>query len=68
MNFAATAYKAAQDELASLKASRPVAELEALVAGARPMCRVVVTAGSRQTLCAPAGGSCCRAWQGETQG
>ena len=50
---AVMAYKAAQDELASLKASRPVAELEALVAGARPVCRVTVTAGNRQTICAP---------------
>ena len=50
---AAAAYKASQDELSSLKASRPVAELEALVAGARPVCRVVVTAGNRQTVCAP---------------
>jgi hypothetical protein len=38
------------DRLAS---SRPVAELEALLADARPVCRIVVTSGSRSTVCAP---------------
>ena len=48
-----SAYDAATSELAGMEATRPVAELEALVAGARPVCRVVVTTGSRQTVCAP---------------
>jgi hypothetical protein len=47
-----SAYDAANAELASLKPSRPVAELEALVAGARPVCRVIVQQGRRDTQCA----------------
>lgn len=38
-------------ELATLKPARPVAELEPLVATARERCRIVVTLGSRQTVC-----------------
>lgn len=41
----------AGDELARLKPARPVAELEALVAGAKPHCRIVVGHGFRDTVC-----------------
>jgi hypothetical protein len=39
-------------ELATLKAARPVSELEPLVASARPTCRIIVTAEKRETVCA----------------
>jgi hypothetical protein len=47
------AYDNAQQELAEIKPSRSVAEMEALVATARPVCRVVVQLGNRQTVCNP---------------
>lgn len=43
----------ATTELATLKPSRSVSELEPLVANARPVCRIVVTADSRRTACGP---------------
>lgn len=42
----------ARAELATLKASRPIGELEALVERARPVCRVEVASGLRHTACA----------------
>ncbi len=50
---AQAAYDAARAELEGLKPSRPLAELEALITAARPVCRIVVTLGRRDTLCAP---------------
>jgi hypothetical protein len=50
---AQAAYDAATAELGGLKPSRPIAELKALLAAAKPQCRVVVQLGSRQTVCAP---------------
>jgi hypothetical protein len=50
---AQAAYAAATAELEALKPSRPQGELEALLAAARPVCRVVVQLGKRETLCAP---------------
>ena len=44
------AYDAAQAELGTLKPSRSVAELEALVEAAKPQCRIIVLHG-RQTVC-----------------
>jgi hypothetical protein len=38
-------------ELSALKASRPLAELDALVAAAPTRCRVYVSSGRRQTVC-----------------
>lgn len=49
---AQTSYGTAKAELDALKTSRPVAELEPLVEAARPVCRIVVTTGSRETVCA----------------
>ena len=49
---AQASYNIAKAELDTLKASRPVAELEPLVETARPVCRIVVTIGSRETVCA----------------
>lgn len=51
-NKAHTAYNGAKAELDTLKASRPVAELEPLLEAVRPQCRVVVTSNSRETVCA----------------
>lgn len=45
------AAKRAADELARLKPARPVAELEALVAGAKQVCRVDVSLQGRNTVC-----------------
>ncbi|KAB2919960.1 MAG: winged helix-turn-helix domain-containing protein [Hyphomicrobiaceae bacterium] len=45
------AYDAAQAELGTLKPSRSVAELEALVEAAKPQCRILVLTGSRTTVC-----------------
>ena len=45
-------YAAAKTDLAKLGAARLVAELEPLVEAARPICRVVTTTGSRETVCA----------------
>jgi hypothetical protein len=45
------AYDTAKEELDAIKAARPVEELEALVANARPVCRVHVSRGSRRTVC-----------------
>jgi hypothetical protein len=39
-------------ELGKLKESRPLSELEPLVASARPTCRIYVTAERRETVCA----------------
>lgn len=47
------AYDAARAELDALKPARPVAELEALIAAARPVCRIVVAVGRRETVCTP---------------
>lgn len=49
---AQASYNAAKAELDTLKSARPVAELEPLVEAARPVCRIVVTTGSRDTVCA----------------
>jgi DNA-binding IclR family transcriptional regulator len=48
---AQAAYDKATADLAALKPTRPLAELEALVS-APPPCRIVVTTGNRQTVCA----------------
>jgi hypothetical protein len=45
------AHQRAKQELASLKPSRSVGELTALVDSARPRCRVYVSSGRRQTVC-----------------
>jgi hypothetical protein len=50
---AQAAYDGARAELAGLKPSRPVAELEAFLAAAKPVCRIVVLVGERQTVCSP---------------
>jgi hypothetical protein len=47
------AYDAAKAELDALRPSRPVGELEALVAGAKPVCREVQDFKSRRTECSP---------------
>src|SRR6476620_3591519 len=47
------AYDSAKNELTSIKPARPVAELEALLAAARPQCRIVVTLNRRDTVCSP---------------
>lgn len=44
-------YDKAEKELAKLPEARSVEELEVLVAAARPVCRVHITNGSRQTVC-----------------
>jgi hypothetical protein len=49
---AQASYNAAKAELDTLKASRPVAELEPLVEAARPVCRVIAVSGKRETICA----------------
>jgi hypothetical protein len=50
---AQAAYDAAKAEMAKLPNARPVAELEALLASAKPQCRVVVTLNRRDTVCGP---------------
>jgi hypothetical protein len=50
---AQAAYDAAQAEMAKLPNARPVAELEALLASAKPQCRIVVTLNRRDTVCGP---------------
>jgi hypothetical protein len=52
-NRAQAAYNAAQAELAKLPSTRPLGEIEALLAAAKPQCRVVVAHGYRDTVCAP---------------
>jgi hypothetical protein len=47
------AYDAAKAELDALKPSRAVGELEALVAGAKPICREIQDFRSRRTECSP---------------
>jgi hypothetical protein len=47
------AYDAANNELTGIKPARPIAELEALLAAARPQCRIVVTLNRRDTVCSP---------------
>jgi hypothetical protein len=49
---AQTAYDGTKVELDALKPSRPVAELEALIGATKPQCRIVVTTGTRTTVCA----------------
>lgn len=44
-------YAAARAELAKLSPARPAGEVEALLAAARPVCRVHVANGVRQTVC-----------------
>ena len=48
---AQAAYDTATAERDGLRASRPPAELEVIVAGAKPQCRVAVQPGSRETVC-----------------
>jgi hypothetical protein len=48
---AQAAYDDAKRELDGLKPSRPVAELEAFVEGAKPQCRIVVATGYRNEVC-----------------
>ena len=48
---AKAAAQRADDELARVKPARPLAELEALVAGAREECRIVVNLQGRHTVC-----------------
>lgn len=50
---AGEAYDAARDELAKLQAARPVAEIEALLEAAKPVCRIVVQQGRRDSVCTP---------------
>ena len=49
-------YDAAKTELDALKPSRTAGELEALVAGAKPFCQIVVTINRRDTVCGPPAG------------
>jgi hypothetical protein len=44
-------YDAARAELALLRPTRPVAELDAVVAGAKLVCRVATETGKRDTVC-----------------
>jgi hypothetical protein len=44
-------YDAAHTELATLKPTRPVAELDALVVSAKLVCRIAVETGKRDTVC-----------------
>lgn len=48
---AQAAYDTTKEELAKLAPARPASEVEALLVTARPICRIVVTTGSRQTVC-----------------
>jgi hypothetical protein len=48
---AQTSYDVATAELATLKPSRPVAEMEAVVEAAKPVCRIVVGNGYRGESC-----------------
>jgi hypothetical protein len=50
---AQAAYDTAKAELSGLKPARPAAELEPLIASARPVCRIVVTLSRRDTVCEP---------------
>lgn len=45
------AYNKAEKELAKLQATRSAEELQTLVNAARPVCRVYITNGARQTVC-----------------
>jgi hypothetical protein len=47
------AYDAAKAELDTLKPTRASGELEALIAGAKPVCHIVVTISRRDTVCGP---------------
>ena len=62
---AQASYDDATAELATLKPSRPVAEMEALVEAAKPQCRIVVSNGYRGETCSQAGHADCRAGSGE---
>lgn len=46
-------YDKATAELEAVKPPRSVQELEALIAGAKPVCRIVVAHGYRDTICNP---------------
>ena len=50
---AQSAHDTARDELARIPHARPVAEVEALLVGAKPQCRIVVELGRRDTVCGP---------------
>jgi hypothetical protein len=50
---AQAAYDTAKAELAKLPNARPVGELDALLASAKPQCRIVVTLNRRDTVCGP---------------
>jgi hypothetical protein len=50
---AQAAYDTAKAEIAKLPNARPVGELEALLASAKPKCRMVVTLNRRDTVCGP---------------
>jgi hypothetical protein len=44
------AYDAARQELAALGASRPLAEIQAVVDAAKPRCRIFIQRGKEQTI------------------
>ena len=48
-----SAYDTAIAELAKLPSARTIAEIEGLLVGAKPHCRIVVTMDRRDTVCAP---------------
>ena len=48
---AQAAYDTAKGEIEGLKASRPVGEIEALVAAAKPVCRIVQNLAGRSEVC-----------------
>ena len=50
---AQAAYDKATADLEAIKPSRSVAEVDALIAGAKPVCRIVVGHGHRNTVCTP---------------
>jgi hypothetical protein len=50
---AEAAYEQARTALAQLAPSRPLAEVEAMLAVAKPTCRVTVLNGKRDTFCTP---------------
>lgn len=50
---AQAAYDKATADLEAIKPARPAAEVEALIAGAKPVCRIVVTIHRRDTVCNP---------------
>lgn len=50
---AQAAYDKATADLEAIKPARSVAEVEALIAGAKPVCRILVGHGYRNTVCTP---------------